>query len=78
MRSLLLLLLLVVVTWILSNAAFGTATLRSVERHGGGARPWNWRVLIGPWAYYPWLDRGQHRLPKRRLRRFGQWLGLIV
>lgn len=22
-----------------------------------GHAPWNWRVLIGPWAYLPWLQR---------------------
>ena len=25
--------------------------------YGPLQRPWNWRVLVGPWAYFPWLDR---------------------
>lgn len=22
-----------------------------------GERPWNWRVLLGPFVYYPWMTR---------------------
>ncbi len=28
-----------------------------VRREQGATWPFNWRVLIGPWAYYPWLDK---------------------
>lgn len=24
---------------------------------GSEGDPFNWRVLVGPWSYYPWLDR---------------------
>jgi hypothetical protein len=31
----------------------------SVRRRGLYTEPdpWNWRVLTGPWGYYPWRDR---------------------
>jgi len=33
-------------------------------------RPWNWRVLIGPFAYYRWLDRlERERASADRIRR---------
>jgi hypothetical protein len=26
--------------------------------------PWNWRVLVGPWSYFAWLD--DHPAGKKR------------
>lgn len=39
------------------------STIASVQRMSPSeARPWNWRALVGPFAYYPWLNRRERQL----------------
>jgi hypothetical protein len=74
-------LVILALNWFAAFGVIGWVTLKSVERNTGCRRPWNWRVLVGPWAYYPWLDRARHRYDRPRrhwLRRLGQWLGFIT
>lgn len=40
------------------NALVFIGTRESVQRMDPSQyRPWHWTVLVGPFAYYPWLSR---------------------
>lgn len=60
---------LVVVTlvalWATINAVVFIGTRESVQRISPNEyRPFHWTVLVGPFAYYPWLNRLERRAYK--------------
>lgn len=50
--------ILFVVGGLVFGSVVGWLCIRIGQRD---ARPFNWRVFIGPWLYYPWLDKWEEK-----------------
>lgn len=52
------LLVILLVVCPIANMLIWKSTVVSVQRMNPDAvRPWNWRVIVGPFLYYPWLNK---------------------